>query len=94
MKIVEVETYPVGAGGKRRPFVKVLTNGSRHGMGEAAPNGPGPRREADVHKFARSRDTIAAALDHPNDPGLYLDVTAPDRRRRLASRQWLVEGEH
>ena len=39
VKIVDVETFPVGAGWKNWLFVRVLTDEGLHGVGEATLNG-------------------------------------------------------
>jgi galactonate dehydratase len=41
LKIVEVETYSVGAGWKNWLFIRALTDEGLHGVGEATPNGFG-----------------------------------------------------
>ncbi len=51
MKIVDVETYPVGAGWKNWLFVRVLTDDGLHGIGEATLNGFTRTCEAAVHEL-------------------------------------------
>ncbi|MFY9931609.1 MAG: D-galactonate dehydratase, partial [Streptosporangiaceae bacterium] len=51
MKVVDVETYAVGAGWKNWLFVRVLTDEGLHGIGEATLNGFGRTCEAAVHEL-------------------------------------------
>jgi galactonate dehydratase len=51
VKIVDVETYPVGAGWKNWLFVRVLTDEGVHGIGEATLNGLTRTCEAAVHEL-------------------------------------------
>jgi galactonate dehydratase len=51
LRIVEVETYLVGAGWKNWLFVRVLTDEGLHGVGEATLNGFGRTCEAAVHEL-------------------------------------------
>ena len=51
MKIVDVETFPVGAGWKNWLFVRVLTDDGVHGIGEATLNGFTRTCEAAVHEL-------------------------------------------
>jgi galactonate dehydratase len=70
VKIVDVETYPVGAGWKNWLFVRVLTDDGWHGIGEATLNGFTRACEAAVHELEhlvlgsdpRQVRAIAAAL--------------------------------
>jgi len=52
VKVVDVETYAVGAGWKNWLFVRVLTDEGIHGIGEATLNGFGRTCEAAVHELA------------------------------------------
>lgn len=51
MRIVDVETYPVGAGWKNWLFVRVVTDGGLHGVGEATLNGLTRACEAAVQEL-------------------------------------------
>ncbi len=51
MKIVDVETFPVGAGWKNWLFVRVRTDEGLHGVGEATLNGFTRTCEAAVHEL-------------------------------------------
>src|SRR5271155_1264090 len=51
VKIVDVETYPVGAGWKNWLFVRVLTDDGVYGVGEATLNGFTRTCEAAVHEL-------------------------------------------
>ena len=51
MKIVDVETFPVGAGWKNWLFVRVLTDEGMYGVGEATLNGFTRTCEAAVHEL-------------------------------------------
>lgn len=70
MKIVDVETYPVGAGWKNWLFVRVRTDEGLHGIGEATLNGFTRTCEAAVHELKelvigadpRAVRSVAAAL--------------------------------
>jgi galactonate dehydratase len=52
VKVVDVETYAVGAGWKNWLFVRVVTDEGIHGIGEATLNGFGRTCEAAVHELA------------------------------------------
>jgi galactonate dehydratase len=52
VKVVDVETYAVGAGWKNWLFVRVVTDEGIHGTGEATLNGFGRTCEAAVHELA------------------------------------------
>jgi galactonate dehydratase len=52
VKVVDVETYAVGAGWKNWLFVRVATDEGTHGIGEATLNGFGRTCEAAVHELA------------------------------------------
>jgi len=51
VKIVDVETFPVGAGWKNWLFVRVLTDEGVHGVGEATLNGFTMTCQAAVHEL-------------------------------------------
>jgi galactonate dehydratase len=51
MKIVDIETYAVGAGWKNWLFVRVLTDAGIHGVGEGTLNGFIRTTEAGVHEL-------------------------------------------
>ncbi len=51
MKIVDIETFPVGAGWKNWLFVRVHTDDGLHGTGEATLNGFTKTCEAAVHEL-------------------------------------------
>jgi galactonate dehydratase len=51
VKIVDVETFPVGAGWKNWLFVRVLTDEGVHGVGEATLNGFTRTCQAAVHEL-------------------------------------------
>ena len=51
MKIVDIETYAVGAGWKNWLFVRVITDTGLHGIGEGTLNGFIKTTEAGVHEL-------------------------------------------
>ncbi len=85
MKIVEIETYPVGAGWKNWLFVRVLTDDGIYGVGEATLNGFGRTCEAAVHELAnlvigsdprQVRSVIAQMYDRVSNEGGHVHRTA------------------
>src|SRR4051812_35892755 len=51
MKIIDIQTYAVGAGWKNWLFVKVLTDAGLEGLGEGTLNGFIKTTEAGVHEL-------------------------------------------
>lgn len=80
MKVISVETYPVGAGWKNWLFVQVTTDEGIRGIGEATLNGFGRTCEAAVHELT--------PLVVGNDPRL-IRVNAAALRERVSN-----EGGH
>ena len=85
MKIVEIETYPVGAGWKNWLFVRVLTDDDVYGVGEATLNGFGRTCEAAVHELAKLaigrdprqvRQLVAQLYDRVSNEGGHVHRTA------------------
>ena len=85
MKIVEIETYPVGAGWKNWLFVRVLTDDGLYGVGEATLNGFGRTCEAAVHELAKLaigsdprqvRQLVAQLYDRVSNEGGHVHRTA------------------
>ncbi|HTW97461.1 MAG TPA: mandelate racemase/muconate lactonizing enzyme family protein, partial [Acidimicrobiales bacterium] len=85
MKIVDVETYPVGAGWKNWLFVRVVTDGSLYGIGEATLNGFTRTCEAAIHELKhlvigadprRVRANAAALYDKVSNEGGHIHRTA------------------
>ncbi len=85
MKIVEIETYPVGAGWKNWLFVRVLTDEGLYGVGEATLNGFARTCEAAVHELAKLaigsdprqvRQLVAQLYDRVSNEGGHVHRTA------------------
>jgi galactonate dehydratase len=85
VKIVEIETYPVGAGWKNWLFVRVLTDEGLYGVGEATLNGFGRTCEAAVHELAnlaigsdprQVRQLVAQLYDRVSNEGGHVHRTA------------------
>ena len=85
MEIVEVETYPVGAGWKNWLFVRVLTDEGVYGVGEATLNGFGRTCEAAVRELAnlvvgrdpcQVRNIVAQLYDRVSNEGGHIHRTA------------------
>jgi galactonate dehydratase len=85
LKIVDVETYPVGAGWKNWLFVRVLTDGDLYGIGEATLNGFTRTCEAAVHELKhlvigedprRVRANAAALYERVSNEGGHIHRTA------------------
>ncbi len=85
MEIVEIETYPVGAGWKNWLFVRVLTDEGVYGVGEATLNGFGRTCEAAVRELAnlvlgrdpcQVRNIVAQLYDRVSNEGGHIHRTA------------------
>ena len=85
MKIVEIETYPVGAGWKNWLFVRVLTDEGAYGVGEATLNGFGRTCETAVHELAnlvigtdprRVRKVVGQLYERVSNEGGHVHRTA------------------
>ena len=85
MKIVDIQTYPVGAGWKNWLFVRVVTDEGLYGIGEATLNGFGRTCEAAVHELAnlvigsdprQVRSIVAQLYDRVSNEGGHVHRTA------------------
>jgi galactonate dehydratase len=85
LEIVEIETYPVGAGWKNWLFVRVLTDEGVYGVGEATLNGFGRTCEAAVRELAglvigcdpcQVRNIAAQLYDRVSNEGGHIHRTA------------------
>jgi galactonate dehydratase len=85
VKIVDIQTYPVGAGWKNWLFVRVDTDEGLHGIGEATLNGFGRTCEAAVHELAnlvigsdprQVRNIVTQLYDRVSNEGGHVHRTA------------------